>query len=834
MSSDGSFIDDGSGEDEEEFIEEIIEDDDEHDEGDDGSIMNDILQEKLERIAVLELQTQAQESQIRQLASQANEQTISHQKEVYFLKLELDNSRRDCTAAEERMAELFDDLKHVATMQEKKLHQQLSDTSSAVAGDGEEENYNYAAEVLENQISMVQTTSGEVIKSLKDEIQDLMNDRGRMELDLLNQLATLDRQKRSLEADFKQRLEYKDETIQKLRQQQRATNNGNNHKSSTYNGEMDELEEDLIRLTDEKKSAEDLLIREREESDELIQRLENQNTKLQNKIESLKEDVTLLRDGPRSDSDHVQAFDRITHERQEISSMLENVAAIWERADSSIAGLEDSMDKLRPTDNDKNTTSEGSDRERLLSTLEAASLIYGQVKVALLLIEVRLRNQLQSIKNDRSSMTWAAPSDDEVVENMRDILKEGLTALKHVETTITDQVRQLEEKALDETKQMKAMIADRSKTLESMQEDHQKLEKDIVQLKDSSSGSTKTGASAKQEEEKQESATTATNAINEAIVEKLHIEVHRIVERLRQKNALILTMKQRLEQQKVREESLKKDLKRATLAAQQQQQRRPIAATANGSLTSPTKGKPLKFHSPNKIGSSGSRSLASKSRDGSTPISNKKGQPTSPQSLQPNMVAPNNKTASAILQTPPFKSKAGKKVDPNTPGAASVPAKLPLSPAGKPTATRNLQVSPTGKSNNADTSSSTHTANSKPAAAAAITTASSISGSSHSNGAVGLRRITSKVKSPTKKTMSINPPPIAVAPVAAAPVATVTSSSPVKISTSPAIGKANSNNNDVKNGGGEQFTSPTKPTKKLIPLLPSPREISKPRFHSPV
>ena len=126
------------------------------------------------------------------------------------------------------------------------------------------------------------------------------------------------------------------------------------------------------------------------------------------------------------------------------------------------------MDKLRPTEN----VSIKGDKERLLSTLETASLIHGQVKVALLLVEVRLRNQLSSLKNDRSSMTWAAPSDDEIVESMREILDEGLAAVSHVESTITAQVCTLEETALEETKLMKEMISDRSKTLESMQAEY--------------------------------------------------------------------------------------------------------------------------------------------------------------------------------------------------------------------------------------------------------------------------------------------------------------------------------------------------------------------------
>jgi hypothetical protein len=770
MSSDEGFAMDGSSyelererdddgsyiiEEEEEIIEEF-------DEDEDGSIMNDILQEKLERIAVLERADRLQEAQIQQLQTKSNEESVKHKQEVYFLKLELDGARRDWTAAEERMAELFEDLKHVAVMQEKKQSENTTTTTTTTT---EEDGYNYAAEVLENQISMVQTTSGEVVRSLKEEIADLMEDRCRMESDLLNQLAKLDRENRTLDNNCTQRLQSKDETIERLREHHK--NHNGDRKSATYNGEMDELEEELLRVTDEKKRAEDLLAREREEADDMIQRLEDTNSKLQNKLEALADDLTVLRDTPDA-QDTVKALDRIANEREEIVSTLERVATIWERADSSMLTLEDCMDKLRPTD----TTPIKGDRERLLSTLETSSLIHGQVKVALLSIEVRLRNQLQSLKNDKLSMTWAAPSDDDVVESMREILEEGLAAVSHVESTISQQIRILEEKAREETRMMKEMIEDRSKTLEGMQVEHNTLANDIIQLKSSnqdSAGNIFANIST-DDLTSPEKPANETIDLSSEVVEQLHVEVHRIVDRIRQKNDIIETLKQALKAHKSREESLKKDLKRAM--------RRPSKAegqklgASSSSLTSPTRPKGTKhsassLSSPTRpkgqqIGASSSslpimprgQTLAASGSSTSSPIRPEEGtektelgnhgSPKSPKGLlQVDAADNNNKAAASGFMTPPLKPKP-KKLD------TRMPSGLPLSPAAIKSPTKTPTKAP--------------------------------------NGSKKMPK-----KSPKK------------------------SSSPEEA---------------MEQAKDSSFMSPVKsPSKKLIPLLPSPREISKARIH---
>jgi hypothetical protein len=298
--------------------------------------------------------------------------------------------------------------------------------------------------ILDNQINMVKTSCNQIVKTLKEEIADLMEDQCLMEMDLLNQLSALDNEKRNIQLDFQGQMNVKNETIARLRKQ-----NGDNDSR-----DVEELENKLAKLRMAKKEVEDILRQERAEADDHIQYFEETNVKLQRKLEATADDLEVM----RSSADA----------QEEIVKTLERVANIWERADESIQSLEDNMDQLRPT----NHTNLKGDRERLLSTLETASLVHSQVKVSLLLVELKMRNQLTSLKNDKLIMAWAGPSDQEVSKQMQRIQKDGMAALTHVKGTVSKKMRQMEERTLKETKSMKHALEQRTETLLSMQHVH--------------------------------------------------------------------------------------------------------------------------------------------------------------------------------------------------------------------------------------------------------------------------------------------------------------------------------------------------------------------------
>ena len=547
---------------EEEILEEEYEEE-EIIEEDDGGSLEDMLQEKLERIAVLERLKQVQDEQLELIQHRLNENEIKHKEEVYWLQLELDNARREKEASEERMAELYTDLQEMvkAQKQDNKATSSsgtLTDpTAAKLLRDLEEkvEKYERTLGIMDNQISMVKTSCDEVVKTLKEEIADLMEDRCRMEIDLLNQLAALDNEKRQNQIDFMQQLKVKTETIQRLRNKDSSSGGARTVDLTDF----EELEVEIAQLKLAKKRAEDILQRERTEADETIQNLEEANSKLEQKLEAAADDLAILRSGPNSE-DTVKALDKIASEREEIVSTLERVATIWERADASIQSLEDAMDRMRPQDEMEIK----GDRERLLSTLESASLVHGQIKVSLLLVELKLRNQLNSLKNDKLAMSWAAPSDQEVTRQMQRVQKEAFAALGQIEGALTQQIRQIEERALEETRSMKEALQQRADTLRSMQTEHKRLEDEIAKIKLSPTNhSNFVNIHQNVSEEEAPSPEKQEAGISRGALTQLEAEVFRIVERIQLKNSTIKALRADLEEFIVREQILKKELKRA-------------------------------------------------------------------------------------------------------------------------------------------------------------------------------------------------------------------------------------------------------------------------------
>eukprot|EP00934_Nitzschia_sp_Nitz4_P002264 Nitzschia sp. Nitz4//scaffold14_size191712//101308//103167//NITZ4_001726-RA/size191712-processed-gene-0.314-mRNA-1//-1//CDS//3329536936//2264//frame0 len=489
-----------------------------------------------ERIAFLEKSNASQQEQITRLIHELNESKTKHKEGVYWLQLQLDQARRDTDATEEQMAELMGDLRQMTMMPE-------SPVSAEVLKDAAIQQYEQVVEALEHQVSMVKTTAGEVVKTLKEEIADLMEDRATMELGLLNQIAALDSERGVREEEMASELQAKDTMIQRLRSTI-LTNPG------VSSDTMDEYEEEIGRLMDQKKHTEERMHKLREESEETVQRLEHRNAILKEQLDEAHENLEMAESAqPTGD-----LLEQVAMERQYINDSLEIVAGIWDKADLAVHSLQDSMDKLRP-DDDIQVKGE---RERLLSTLETAALVQGQIKVSLLLVELKLRNQLNSLKHDHASMGSAAPSQENIVEKMESI-EAGISKVLHqVEHTLTKQIAEMEASALEETKRMKEAIQQRSSALESMQKEHRLLEEEVNEIKRTTYETTT-------------STTTTTNVVGhvklpdgipQSVLDALHLEVMRVLERVKEKNALITALQLDVENHKQTEEKLKTELKR--------------------------------------------------------------------------------------------------------------------------------------------------------------------------------------------------------------------------------------------------------------------------------
>ena len=490
------------------------------------------------KIAALERKVQAQQEEIGELRRHIGEEDARHKNEVYWFRLNMDTLQREKEDVEDRIDTLYSDLKDLdGDLIEREpnpnreyvmdLQNQLGKALRTL-------------EIIEQQTSMVKKSADEVVKSLKEEISDVMEDKIRMEMDLLNQLATLDGEKRGIEMDFDETVKQKEEKISALK---RGIGVVGESPSSNQTHNPEDLLDEISDLKVARRKLEDELENERQDSDDAIQRLEEANQDLEHQIESMTSDLEVMRKGAAAEA--VQVLDALTRDRQETLTTLERVAIIWDKADDSVQALEDIMDELRPHDDDHIH----GDRERLLSTLETASLVHGQIKISLMLIELKLRNQLSSLKNDKLRMgSTAMNSDTKLTERMREIQQEALTALDQVEDSLLDQIKQLEELTREETTNVKDTLEERTDELKSMQIQHRKLEAEISRLRehDSTNGNGGSGGS----------------NLSQPTMDKLEKEILGVVSRVSEKNEIINRLQASIEEFKVRETALKKELKR--------------------------------------------------------------------------------------------------------------------------------------------------------------------------------------------------------------------------------------------------------------------------------
>jgi hypothetical protein len=508
--------------------------------------IHDALDASRKRIEILVQTNNEKDKKLEMLEQELHRHKVQHKEGIYWLQLQLDTARREKDASEERMAELQADLRAMLRIGEDNKISSDDEIGDNVDPEKLEmkerlNKYKTGLDVMENQLTMLMTSSGEVVKTLKEEIADLMEDRSKMELDLLNQLSALDNEKRRSDLEYESKLKLKDETIERLRAQ------GNLKLASS--SDVDEMEDEISRLRQLKREAEDINDRERAEADDVIQRLEDDKSRLARRLEAAVDDMAILKSGPGAKG-AVNVLDRIEIERENITSLMLRVASVWELADASILSLESAMDQLRPYDN----TEINDDSERLLSTLESAALVHGQIKVSLLLVELKLRNQLLCLKSDKLTMGWAGPSDNDMERNMQDIQKDALTALSQVEADLSVQMQNLEETARRETAELKEELQQRVDKLTEVQEGYEELEAEVSRLKNSNNDSDFHARAAASGDDRP--------PISVGVLDQLHKEVIRIVDRIQVKDATISALTDELGHYKAREQNLRKELKK--------------------------------------------------------------------------------------------------------------------------------------------------------------------------------------------------------------------------------------------------------------------------------
>lgn len=207
-------------------------------------------------------------------------------------------------------------------------------------------------------------------------------------------------------------------------------------------------------------------------------------------------------------------------------------------------------------DNGTTPTKNGGDSDTALSTLETASLVHGQVKVALMLIELKLRNGLMSLKNDAAEVGAISVADPAIVQSIEAAQEESMAAIAKVEDSLKLQMETLEDKSLAETKEVKENLKSRMKDLKKMQARQKELEREVAKMSVEELG---TLAKETTQGEKDKSVQLF---VSRKILERLQTEVLQVVARVKEKNETIGRLQAMIEENKVREKTLIEELRR--------------------------------------------------------------------------------------------------------------------------------------------------------------------------------------------------------------------------------------------------------------------------------
>jgi hypothetical protein len=334
-------------------------------------------------------------------------------------------------------------------------------------------------------------------------------------------------------------------------QQQNSVIAASEKLSSRNNGllpteETKQLQAELIRVKKENARLQSELLTERRNAKVAA----DQQSDLLQQIEILQSELAVLRSS--SNNTEPAISEQMQQDREEAMETLEHVASVWEQADSAVQRILTILQELAPDESHDRTEA----HDRGVSTIETAALVHGQIKVALMLIELKLRNNLACLHNDKLYIGIKA-DDEALLERLDTIQDDAMSAIEQVQTLLNEQLDQLQEQPDDEDEngrytqeemeqnmsQMRRMTNRRAVLDERMSE---LLDEDYSQF-------------AREEVGEDGS---VEQFVSTKIMEKLQDEVLQILGSLQDKNGEIGRLKTTVEELTVRERSLMNELRR--------------------------------------------------------------------------------------------------------------------------------------------------------------------------------------------------------------------------------------------------------------------------------
>ncbi|VEU36060.1 unnamed protein product [Pseudo-nitzschia multistriata] len=507
----------------------------------DGKIASNHLDENLlqvyrNKLTILTEANTEKERRLEELEKEHNDHNVQHKEGIYWLRLQLDTTRRQKKNAEKRLAEMKKEFRKLGAGDAS-----TSDEDDLTIGSDWDEKDILIAElrerlrkseagfgVMERQMATIESSSALVIKSLKEEIANIMEDRTRVELDLLNKLSDLDTERQRRQLEFALELQDRDETIDALRRGQQASLCTAD--ATSFSGTYSDASWCVHGVSSKSRSESHA-----DESFSNHQHHRPGGAELHRILEVASHDSEGACAGYGGGNDSGRSGELVWKERHRIDSSICKMKTVLESTNASISNMEGIVKSFDPNDD---AGGENKERETMMSILQSASLISEQVKLSISLIELKLRNKSESLKSGvtvNEGHQECSSVDEKTIDTIEEIEDNALIELGKVEETLTNQLKELEERAKQELMNQNPDIKNGS----------------LPSLGDHCHKDTRSN-------------TDDTLVISRGVLHRLEEELVQFAECMQSKNDKIDELTAEIRKQKKRERDLKKELKAAS------------------------------------------------------------------------------------------------------------------------------------------------------------------------------------------------------------------------------------------------------------------------------
>lgn len=521
-----------------------------------------ILHERDDKIELLEKEKSRQEIMLMEVKEELHKMRIKTREDTYLFRLEVEKHLIEKKAAENRIRALEEETieKFISSNNLKKnedievpqnidkeyvikLHSHLTKSLRVIS-------------VLDNQISLIKKSCADVIKSLKLEMGQIMEERSKVELDLLNQLASLELSKRQKEDEYRRQIHSLEQLNGKLeaeyddfkKSESMNTAEKENGPNTDIDPEVDPLDSSNSNLQSDDviPSAQYQVLTE--EMNEMKLEYENEVTQHQEKIlelETVKNSLkytTLTLEQKVKDLENSNVFEteKVLHKLQmDSDDAIENL----ERVEECLRVSDDAIQKLnqdiqiiqhhRKTVESASSNNSSSEHVQTMSfTLDKTLLVHEQIKVSLLLVELKLKNQLSAISEGKVLPEFAKKIllKSVVSQNKsRQLQKNALKLIQDIES--------------DTSEKILALQNEKDKRIDELEKIVGVRENQIIKLE------TTMAEKARNQE-----------IISANVMSKLQDEVFSTVERIKHKNITIQELSLSIKEHKAIENSLRKEL----------------------------------------------------------------------------------------------------------------------------------------------------------------------------------------------------------------------------------------------------------------------------------